>query len=272
MYSQERVLFVRRFGMKTFCLCTLIALVGLSERVQAITLIADYRFDSAVNLGLDTSGLGNNATNAGVTQGLDRFGNPSAGVFNGASALTKSSGLTGFTGLPGFTYSAWINRSSQDGGFSGIVSQDPAGGACCTNRFLLDSSDTFYVDAGAHVDFDYGAPVIPNDTWVHVVMTADDSFPRNLVSLYVNGALVGTNAFGHNLVDSSLFDTFIGTGENGAAHFFQGLMDDVQIYEGALSALEVRELFNGPQITIPEPAGLGMLGIVLLSGLRRRTA
>jgi hypothetical protein len=243
------------------------------QAAHAATLVAEYRFDVPGNLGLDTSGFGNHAVVSGVASGPDRFAVANmAGFFDGINdVMTKSGGLNGYDGLPGFTFAAWVNRASSDGGFSGIVSQDPAGAACCTNRLLLNPSDNPYFDAGAHADASFGSVVVPNDAWFHIVMTADDSIGGNQVKIFINGDLVGTHNFAHNLVNSSLFDTFIGTGENGNAHFFGGLLDDVQIYDGILSEGGAYRLyaFGTPA---PEPASLALLalGASALVGRRRR--
>jgi hypothetical protein len=178
--------------------------------------------------------------------------------------LTKSGGLTGYDGLPGFTFSAWVNRSSLDGGFSGIVSQDPAGAPCCTNRFLLDGADTPYVDSGAHADHNFPGPVIPNDEWHHLIMTADDSVAGNKVDLYLDGNFAATHTFAHDLADSSAFDTFIGTGENGGAHHYQGLLDDVRIFDGSIDADQALLLFQTGSIeaAVPEPASVAVWTVI----------
>lgn len=249
----------------------LILFVGIfAGQAKSATLIAEYRFDNALNLGLDSSGFGNHATNASVTQGADRFSNPGAGSFNGtSSSLIKLGGLSGFTGLaPGFSYTAWINRSSSDSVFGGIVSQDPAG-VTPTNRFLIDGMDTMLVNAGGPADFDTSSPVLANDRWIHLAMTADDTGVGNQVKLYLQGVLVASNMFGHDLLNSSTFDTFVGTGENGNVHRFQGLLDDVRIYEGVLSEREIVDIFD-PKITIPEPSGIVLIGLSCVVLFRRK--
>ena len=166
-----------------------IGLSALGNVVHGQTLVAQYQFANASNLGLDSSPFANNATNTNVTQGLDRFGVLSAGNFNGAnSVLTKPGSLTGFDGLPGFTYSAWINRSPvQAGTYGGIVSQDPSANISVVNRLLLSPSDNPYFDAGAHADAT-AATALTDGIWSHLIMSADDTGPGSTVRIYLNGA------------------------------------------------------------------------------------
>ena len=87
--------------------------------------------------------------------------------------------------------------------------------------------------------------------------------------------LIGTQSYGHDLANSAAFDTFVGTGENGNAWFFQGLLDDVRIYDGAISAQQASNLFQFGQLQIPEPGSIAVwsvvgLGLSLFGLMRRR--
>ncbi len=79
--------------------------------------------------------------------------------------------------------------------------------------------------------------------WHHIVMT----FQQPTLDLYVDGVLVSTAT--HNFpLDYGTDDVFIGrTGECGAINwdgYFAGKLDDTRIYNRALSASEVQQLYN----------------------------
>jgi hypothetical protein len=95
-----------------------------------------------------------------------------------------------------------------------------------------------------------------NDTWVHVaaVYKANDS-----VKLYINGDLAvdATGALDAlNGINASEFQ--VGNRGNSSADSWNGLIDEVYVFDHALSAAEVRAL-----VPEPTPFGLTMLGIVL---------
>lgn len=112
---------------------------------------------------------------------------------------------------------------------------------------------------------------IYNGAWHHVAWTVSGT----TFSLYVDGVLSGT--------PSTLTPDFLESGEaeifrigalarNGDGDFYTGLLDDVQIYSGALTGTEVSTLFSNPGTAIPEPRAALLGGLGLLALLRRRRA
>jgi len=82
---------------------------------------------------------------------------------------------------------------------------------------------------------------IPTGTWTHVAATYDPS-PGNEVRLYINGQLDNSTNFAHGPIDSS--DSALTIGNRMGQHYFDGTIDEVAIYNRALSAEEIAELYE----------------------------
>jgi hypothetical protein len=83
--------------------------------------------------------------------------------------------------------------------------------------------------------------------WHHICLTYDGSIAR----MYADGAEVASAAKNWNVV---LSRAHIGRQVNTAAEFWDGLIDDVRIYDYALSPAEIKKLATLPKATKPSPA------------------
>ncbi len=108
---------------------------------------------------------------------------------------------------------------------------------------------------------------LPNGSWSHITMTYDGATMR----LYVNGALVATHASPKPHVDGGELTI----GGNDFENFYEGLIDEVRIYNRVLNATEIGTDMNtavvssGPTDSTPpsQPGNLtatGSLGKVTL--------
>jgi hypothetical protein len=84
------------------------------------------------------------------------------------------------------------------------------------------------------------------DAWTHVAATWDGS----IMKLYKDGVPVGSKAKSGILDANSNVKVAIGNQPAGAGNKpFDGLIDDLRIYNVALSQSEIQELMNGPEDT-----------------------
>ena len=223
----------------------------LSE-VLADNPIGFWRFEEQSGLAADSSGNSSDGTYMnGVTPGLF----PGAMTIGGTSAAFD--GATGFVDLPGswggaamteLTLEAWVNPSDPiTGDFQAILSgHDPNSFA----HFQLHSAGNMgvYTDVGfvpAPI-----APATPTGEWRHVVMTAK----TGETNVYVDGAQIGATVATpfSNISESSNVD--IGIGHVGT-RWFSGLLDEVAIYDTALSQQRIEDHFVAGGGTIVLPPG-----------------
>ena len=87
----------------------------------------------------------------------------------------------------------------------------------------------------------YSTTNVTEKEWQHLVMTYDGK----AINIYVNGNLDTTKNVTGNITAAQV-STFIGTEE--ADYFFNGLIDEVKIYDRALSAEQIQQQYlNGTQ-------------------------
>ena len=117
------------------------------------------------------------------------------------------------------------------------------------------------------------APRIDDGTWHHLAMTVD--LGTSTMNLYVDGLLADTQNFSTGAVAFPGFNNFeIGRLGRSATKVdgYTGLVDDVQVYNTALSASDVAFLAANPGVAVPEPTAFALAGLGLLSLFRRRRA
>lgn len=223
--------------MKRFILYSLSLAISLFAISQ--TPVAYYPLNANAN---DISGNALNGTITGtVTPVADRFGNANRAVsFNGASRIDVADNP--LLRPENVSLSAWVYFTSTPG--TQIIA----------NKNLANSTHESYAifffngniaaawgSAGA-VEFITG-PVPAASQWHFVAMTFDDA--NNLASLYLDGVLVNSKATNLSLgYDNSPFSIATEL-ENGSYNFFyNGVVDEVKIYNTALTGAQVQQAFQ----------------------------
>lgn len=134
---------------------------------------------------------------------------------------------------------AWVRPTSLGDWRTAIIKESPASGLA----YALYAEDqasrpAAYVNLGGNDREARGTAALAVNTWTHIAMTFDGANLR----VYVNGVLVRTQAFSGNIVTSNL-PLRVG-GNNVWGEFFAGQIDDVRVYNRALSLAEVQASMN----------------------------
>ncbi|MFT3824934.1 MAG: gliding motility-associated C-terminal domain-containing protein [Chitinophagaceae bacterium] len=179
-----------------------------------------------------------------------------------------------------FTVSVWINMAAYNsankynayiihkGNFSNT---DPAAGSRADGKWyglqLNDTKLTFAIDTGGSastaktnidVTVNSGTYQLFNKGWMHVVGVRDAE--NKLIKVYINGTLVSSKAEPGGSVGKDSDVLFIGgdAGTNTAAASYHDKLDDIKMYNYALSDSLIRKLYyNTPflqKVTNPVPA------------------
>jgi hypothetical protein len=189
-------------------------------------------FNAAGTATYDRSGQGNNGTI--VSSPLKVVGKLGQGLsFNGSSDYVTAEYATyGFTELDNFTISAWIYPRSVSG------YRNIAGGSYGDYRFIqVDDAAIFYLDSN-NLSINSGSVLAVNN-WYHVVAVYSNS---KTAYVYVNGAL--KNSGNEATLDWDSGAKFRIGRPFDNTYYFDGIIDDVRVYNRALSADEVKRLYN----------------------------
>lgn len=165
--------------------------------------------------------------------------------FDGANDYVQITNAPNLT--PGsITVDAWIKPDRVDQ-FHRIVSKGQAMydlfiGPAGLLRCILNPQSLGFPCCGADVPI--GAVTIPPRVWSHVACTWDAATGQGRVHL--NGQQAGgtLDLADNNPLRPTSGDLFIGRAWFGSLSFFDGLIDEVEIFNRALSAAEIQAIFD----------------------------
>lgn len=216
------------------------ALYNAQNTAPVVTnsVVANYKMDGDTK---DASATANHAANNGAALTTDRFGyGHSAYYFNGEDAQLTAEN-TAPLNSDKLSVSFWINvRELPAQGEAFILSH---GG--WQSRFKISLPDhgklvftTNHTNGISDMDAGDAGALTPN-SWKHVVMVHDGQ--QNII--YIDGVVVATkNVVGELNSTSSPF----GMGYNpiDGGNYFNGSLDEVQLYNYALSSAQILALYN----------------------------
>lgn len=180
-----------------------------------------------------TAGYGANAWQAGVIGGAINFSNHVPYCFLNAGT-NASLNLTN-----SMTISAWVNLRSYGGGSYGRIVDKSAGatigyGFCVTSLGLA-----YFTDTASGANFKQGGGALVYNQWYHVIITIDGT---NVI-MYTNGIqCLSTTVTIATPNPNSV--CYIGDRAD-LSRNFDGVIDDICLYNRPLSASEVKQNYGG---------------------------
>jgi hypothetical protein len=202
-------------------------------------LLSCYPFSNSPN---DASGNNNHGTSPSVQYTADRFGNG-----NNALLVNDTTNYLTITNnslkVNQFTYSVWVNVQNLPTATTSIIS---LGNSLVDQAILLGPGIGFGL-ASYNSDGTYSSSVISGsapslNTWYHVVMVRNST----TVGLYVNGNLSASKSIAGKTpgYGTSNFGAYIGRRTGNVPQYFKGKIDDVRIFNRALSTNEISQLYG----------------------------
>jgi hypothetical protein len=206
------------------------------KNARADGLVGWWKMDEASWSGvadevIDSSGNGNHGTaqNGGTTTSTAKYGR--AGEFDGEDDYVSKDLANSLNQV---TISSWVSIDSSTGTYQVVqslgssptidIACDPGGSNCGCD---------FYNSVNNSVDIGY-------DTWTLITCTYDGTEMKQ----YINGEYSSTESGANKTFNTT---HYIGIGRNGSSYPFKGKIDDVKIWNRALTSAEIeKEYHQGP--------------------------
>ena len=199
-------------------------------------LVAAYGFNEGSGTSVsDLSGAGNSGVAAGTAwSGSGKYG--TALSFNGTSSTVTIPDSSSLDLSSGMTIEAWINPTALGADASSwrtvVLKEQPAGMAYALYANNGSARPTGQVNIGGEQSA-AGVAQLPLNTWTHLAVTYDGAS----LKLYMNGLQVAFKAQSGSILGSS---GPLRIGGNAVwGEYFAGLIDEVRIYDRALSREEI---------------------------------
>ena len=242
-----------------------------AKTILSDTPLAYWRLDETNgSVAYDYLG-GYNGVYTNVALGLAGYNSLDPDTAAGFGTVTATNSFVGgigvdFAGAGAVTFSAeaWVKGSAQTGG-AGIIAKGTGGGG---EEFAIDTGSgggkfRIYVRDQAGAAHNANGTIAPDGNWHHVVGVCDEV--NGFVTLYVDGASNATAAISGGVL-SSPNPLTIGSRQSGTGPFnlnFVGTIDEVAVYNYALSAAQVTNHYFMGTNAFPVPLTLQTVGTQL---------
>ena len=248
---------------------TAIAIFGLASITSAQVpsyvptngLVGWWPFNGNAN---DESGNGNNGTVNGATLTIDRLGQSnSAYNFDGMDDLIRIPHQNQLNLMGDFTASIWFDISAiptSNNNHTFMTKRDD-NGTCCSPDVPFGFFITYQVstaplnfkmpscafaNSGSY-NFSASDSVIIINTWNHIVFT----YSFDTLKIFLNNTLINDDYFPNSNRAANLSDLLIGSvNRELGAEWMNGVLDDIGIWNRALTQQEITDLYNSCQLAV----------------------
>ena len=202
-------------------------------------IIAEYNFNNTYN---NVNGIAPFTNNAGLSFVADRNGNANSAI-NIANTGTRATIPNLPYGNNPRTISLWVKLNVMRADYNMLFSYGQQSNSS-SNGGSINAGGVMYL--GYNNNFQAPSTANATNTWYHIVYTYDGTNAK----IYKNGTFLGTTTKSWNTLNNSdAFDLGVGVG---GELWFDGSIDDLKIYNYALSDSDVSNLYSTETLGIAE--------------------
>jgi hypothetical protein len=187
----------------------------------------------------DGSGNANAGTVSGAVAVPGKYGNGLS--FDGVNDWISVSDSNSLDLTTGMTLMAWVGPTALAGSWRTVIFKEGGPGSVDYSLYAAESTNKplgqVYIDGEQNA---LGTSSLATGVWTHLAATYDGA----MLKLYVNGVLAGSKAVSGSVTPTT---GALRIGGNGIwSEWFQGLIDEVRIYNRALTQTEIQTDMGNP--------------------------
>ncbi|HSW54358.1 MAG TPA: LamG-like jellyroll fold domain-containing protein [Ignavibacteriaceae bacterium] len=215
--------------------------IEMEYNISSAGLVAYFPFNGNVN---DESGNMNNGVNYNASFAMDRYGIDNSSLFFATGVESYVEGMNPGNNLPvgnsPRTFSAWINTGFYNQYGSNIFHYGTQEAAPTNMHFLI--TDVLGLGNGYGFGVVYGNQNVVDGIW-HFVAGVYEGGTERITKLYVDGKLDASGTISTEPNTTLGTNWRIGRFMAGSANF-QGFLDEVRVYNAALTQQEIWDLYQ----------------------------
>ena len=202
-------------------------------------------FPFAGGIALDAGPLTVHGVASNVISAIDRHSDASSAfTFNGLTSQVTVGGYNGATGSTARSIAGWIKVLAGDGP---ILDYGTA-----PNAFSLSITPAGLLQVEADAASITGSTNLKDGNWHQFVVSFPEGGSASDISVYIDGAAETTTSSGDTAsVLATVSSSPVTIGKSTIGQFFVGDLDEVRLWERALPAWEVTQLYNLESVAQP---------------------
>lgn len=256
---------------KLLTVLAIVAIFGVSFTANAATFIGHWGFEEGSgSTAYDSSANALNGTISNAIYTNGKVGNYALD-FNGSNSFVEI-GYSPLLNPESISIALWFKPRGTQVESADILDKGHGQG---TNPYYggyvfqysgsSRTIDTVYGNGATFPGMNTGGNY-KDDVWHHIVAILGDKG----MALYIDNVLIDSDSTNYGPIVANYSSLYFGRHRT-LGRYFNGLIDDVQIYDGALTVNQVANIYNtGTVVRIPSAIFLLVPGLFGLVGLKRK--